>query len=319
MRSSGAGDALQGILDRVTARARGPSEGLFGPGSVTWRVARENVLFAGAPRALLLQLAHPAVLTGVAEHSHVRADPLGRGVRTFEAMYALAFGDLDTALRVVRGVWKRHQVVRGHVLPDTASPAAGTPYRATDPALLLWVWATLEDTMVRVFEAFVRPLDRPERRRFHDESKLMLTAFGMPDAGVPETVADFEDYVHDMLEGPLLDVPEEARRQWDVLVRQPPSAGLVGALMLPRSRATTLLIDGSPVRLLAPTVARTMAAGMLPPRLREGYGLRWSRADAALYRMLVETSRRGLAVMPKALRYHPAYGRARERLASRAA
>lgn len=307
-------DALQAILERVTARARGPVEGLFGPGSAVWTVARENVLFTGAPRALLMQLAHPAVLTGVAQHSEVARDPMGRSVRTFEAMYGLTFGDLESALRIIRTVWKRHQTVKGSVIDDTASPWAGKPYQAIDPSLLLWVWATLHDTMVRMFETFVRPLRPDERAAFYENGKLMQVAFGMPEKDIPPTVADFDAYVRGMLDGPMLDVPREAREQWELLVRQPPSTGLVGALALPRTRAVSLLIDGSPVRLLAPTVARLFAAGTLPPRLREAYGLAWGKADAALFKVLVETTRRSVRYLPRSVRFHAAYRRAVERV-----
>jgi uncharacterized protein (DUF2236 family) len=249
----------------------------------------------------------------------VATDPLGRSVRTFEAMYTLTFGDLDSALRVVRTVWRRHQSVVGHVTAETRSPIAGASYRATDPKLLLWVWATLHDTMVRMFETFVRPLSVEEHRRFYDEGKLVQMAFGMPQSDIPPTTGDFAAYMADMVEGPLLDVPAEARQQWEILVRQPPSHGLVGALMLPRGRVVTLLLDGSPVRVLAPAAARLLAAGTLPPRLREAYGLRWTRSDAAVFGFFVEGVRRGVAHLPRHLRYHTAYRRALERVSTRRA
>ena len=50
--------------------------GLYGPGSEAWRLNRESMLLLGAgPRALLLQIAHPLVAEGVAEHSDFQADP----------------------------------------------------------------------------------------------------------------------------------------------------------------------------------------------------------------------------------------------------
>jgi uncharacterized protein (DUF2236 family) len=309
----------EAIVDRVAAHARSPREGLFGPESILWMIARENVLFAGAPRALLLQLAHPAVLTGILEHSQVASDPVGRSVRTFEAMYTLTFGDLDSALGVVRAVWGRHQRVRGEVLRETHSSEAGAHYEATQPRLLRWVWATLEDTMVRVFETFVRPLSAEERARFHDDGKIIQLAFGVPEEDLAPTPAVFDAYVEDMLDGPVLDVPAAARAQWELLVQQPPSGGLVGALMLPQVRALSLLLDAFPSRVLAPVVARLLAAGTLPPRLREGYGLRWSAPDAAAFKVIVEATRRSLALVPKQLRYHAAYWRAVRRLAVEAA
>ncbi len=70
-------------LALVRARAAGPVEGVFGPGSMLWQVDREALVFLGAGRALLMQLAHPWVATAVAQHSAGLADPIGRFHRTF--------------------------------------------------------------------------------------------------------------------------------------------------------------------------------------------------------------------------------------------
>ena len=53
--------------------------GLYGPDSEAWYLNREAMLLLGAgPRALLLQIAHPAVAAGVNDHSDFRADPWRR-------------------------------------------------------------------------------------------------------------------------------------------------------------------------------------------------------------------------------------------------
>src|SRR5438093_12192393 len=67
--------------------------GLFGPGSVVWRVGRERVLLAGGPAALLLQLAHPLVAEGVAAHSGFEREPLQRLMATLDATLTITFGD----------------------------------------------------------------------------------------------------------------------------------------------------------------------------------------------------------------------------------
>src|SRR5262245_43190850 len=76
--------------------------GLFGPGSVAWVVCRERVGIAGAQAALLLQLAHPLVAAGVAEHSSFRADTLGRLRGTLQATLTALFGDSAQARAVAR-------------------------------------------------------------------------------------------------------------------------------------------------------------------------------------------------------------------------
>src|SRR4051812_10480420 len=71
--------------------------GLFGPGSMTWRVNREGVLLLGGGRALLLQVAHPLVAAGVSQHSNYREDPFGRLYRTLDTVTTVVFGDTEQA------------------------------------------------------------------------------------------------------------------------------------------------------------------------------------------------------------------------------
>ena len=91
------GNDLELALDQVRADAAGPVPGVFGPDTVTWRIDREAVIFLGAGRALLLQLAHPWVAAAIAEHSKTFADPIGRFHRTFDIVFAMVFGSLDRA------------------------------------------------------------------------------------------------------------------------------------------------------------------------------------------------------------------------------
>jgi uncharacterized protein (DUF2236 family) len=291
----------------VAARARGEREGLFGPGSVTWTVLRETVLLLGGPRALLLQLAHPAIDAGIAQHSVIASDPLGRSARTFSSIYTLCFGDLASVLGVVRAVRRRHAVVAGVT-------TAGTPYRALDPALLHWVHATLLDTTVRMFETFVRPLTESERARFHDESRVVQIAFGVPPGDVLSTPGAFDAYFASVLASDALRVTPHAASQWEALVRQPPSHALVAALQLPPVRGLRTLIDVLPTRLLTPAALRLFAAGTLPPRVREAYGLRWTKADAAAFSLAVSAIRGVYGRLPAAIRFHPAYRAARARV-----
>ena len=58
--------------------------GLTGPDSVMWRISRERVVALGGLSAVLLQLAHPLVAAGVAEHSSFQEDPVRRLKLTLE-------------------------------------------------------------------------------------------------------------------------------------------------------------------------------------------------------------------------------------------
>jgi uncharacterized protein (DUF2236 family) len=138
------------IKDRITAevvalfndRSRGEKpvarhpDGLFGPGSVAWRVHGDvTSMMVGGVAGLLLQMLHPAVLAGVWDHSKFRSDMHGRLRRTARFIAMTTYGgrtDAEAAISRVRGI---HDRVRG-VLPD------GTPYEANDPSLLAWVHVT---------------------------------------------------------------------------------------------------------------------------------------------------------------------------------
>ena len=63
----------------LTSVATRSGSGLYGPASEAWRLNREAMLLLGAgPRALLLQIAHPLVAAGVADHCDFRTDPWRR-------------------------------------------------------------------------------------------------------------------------------------------------------------------------------------------------------------------------------------------------
>src|SRR5215204_7499755 len=136
---------LERSLDQLRAQAAGSAEGVFGPASAMWQVDREALVFLGAGRALLLQLAHPWVATAIAEHSTALSDPIGRFQRTFEIVFTLVFGSLEQALATSRRLHRRHAAISGY-LPERLGPyAAGSP-SANEVSALMWVHATLVET-----------------------------------------------------------------------------------------------------------------------------------------------------------------------------
>lgn len=121
--------------------------GLCGPDSASWRVIGEPAAIAGGLRALLLQVAHPLAMAGVADHSAFRTDPLGRLHRTSAYVTASTFGSTPEALRIARQVRRVHPHVRG-TAPD------GRTYRADDPRLLTWVAVALSSSFLAAHRAW---------------------------------------------------------------------------------------------------------------------------------------------------------------------
>jgi uncharacterized protein (DUF2236 family) len=171
----------------VRTHAAGFAAGVLGADSVTWRIDREAVLFLGAGRALLLQLAHPWVATAVADHSQVFADPIDRLHRTFRTMFTMIFGTLDQALKEARELSRRHAAITG-VMPRAAGPfAAGSRYCANDTSAQRWVHATLVETALVAHDLILAPLSSADRERYYAESCLLAALFGIPQSCLHRT------------------------------------------------------------------------------------------------------------------------------------
>src|SRR4051794_30089346 len=82
------GDAalLRDCLEVARQHAPGPEAGFFGPGSQMWRIFGETAVSLGGMRAVMMQLAHPAVAAAGIQSSNFRDDFIGRAWRTFATM-----------------------------------------------------------------------------------------------------------------------------------------------------------------------------------------------------------------------------------------
>jgi uncharacterized protein (DUF2236 family) len=268
-----------------------PSDRIFSPDSIFWRINREGLMVLSGPRALLLELAHPLVAAGVAEHSDFRARPLGRLFRTVGVMTALNFEPHGQARSALAHTHRCHARVQGRLSQDIGPYLAGTPYRGDDPLLQLWVLATLIDSVLVTYEHLVRPLMRSEKQAYYHAGRRLGRAFGIPPELMPPTYDDFETYMDVMLSSDVLTVGPRARQ-------------IVAALFAPR-------VLGPTVRL-----GSFISLGLTPPRLREAFGLRWSERHTRLHRRLCALARRVRPLTPEPLCIHPQARRA-ERTSAR--
>ena len=249
--------------------------GLFEEDSITRRVNRENILLLGGGRALLMQIAHPKIAAGVDEHSDFRAHPIRRLRRTIRMTMAIVFGDRETALAAARRVNQVHAKVQGR------------EYRALEPDLLLWVYATLADTALVTYETFVQRLLPHERDAFHKEFKLLGELLGIPRERFPNTVRDFDAYLESMVSSGPVRVDARARELAAEIMR-PRVSLLPRPVMVPLNVVTT---------------------GLLTPALRAQYGLPWGRGQQRAYRLAVAVLPRVIALTPPVLRVWPRRGR----------
>lgn len=123
--------------------------GLFGPGSVSWRVIGDAATMIGGIRGLLIQAAHPEVVAGVGDHSRYRQDPLGRLSRTAAYVTATTFGAMPEVEAAVAQVRRVHRMVSG-------VSSRGIAYDADDPGYSAWVHNALTDSFLVANQVFGR-------------------------------------------------------------------------------------------------------------------------------------------------------------------
>jgi uncharacterized protein (DUF2236 family) len=267
------------------SRPGSPDAGYFSPGDAGWRIGREAALLLGGGRALLLQVAHPLVAAGVAEHSGFREDPWKRLEGTMNAVWAVVFGTRAQADRAARRVRAMHAKVNGTLAVPMGPFPAGTRYSALDPALLLWVHATLVDSALLVHSQWVGPLSAREREDYYEDMKICARLFGTPVEAIPPTLGDFDAYMAEMLASDEICVTETAREIARTVLHPPVSLAL-----RPAVEAVNLV-----------------TASLMPPRLRREYGLAWDPVRAGLLTCSREWVRRvAMPLLPGRLRHAPA-------------
>jgi uncharacterized protein (DUF2236 family) len=232
----------------------------FAPDSVIRRVNREPVLLLGGRAALLMQLAHPLVAAGVAHHSGFRDDPLGRLRRTLTTISVMVYGTEPEARSAARHVNAVHSTVRG--IDDD-----GRAYSAMQPDLLLWVFSTLVDCALSVYEPFVAPLSHEERCGFYEESKTLARMFGVPARTLPATIDQLRDWMRERID-----------------------TGEVRVTPLARDLARPILSPISWVPWWATSRSLPIVAWLLPTELRKGYGIHLGRSGRAAVAALQRAS-----------------------------
>jgi uncharacterized protein (DUF2236 family) len=217
-------------------------------------IGAEGVLLAGAGRAILLQIANPAVGHGVAAHSDFVSRPFDRFRATLTYVYAVRYGTEAQVAAVRRSVNKAHGPVRGR------SDGGSRGYSAFDAQAQLWVVATLYDTAVTVHEKIYGPLDDESAELMYQDYARLGTVLQLPAELWPPNREAFRSYWDARLR--MLE-PDDVTAQVGRDLLYPPTAPLWLKMSMPLIRFVT--------------------AGLLPDHLRASYGLPWSACHSRLF------------------------------------
>lgn len=167
-------------------------DGLYGPGSVTWRIMGDPVIWVAGFRALYLQALHPRVMRGTWQHTSFAkpGEAWGRFVRTTEFVSVRTYGTLAQVDRVGRRVRKIHASLTG-------TDAEGNRFRLDEPELLLWVHcgeiASYADIARRSMGVPAQDLDA-----FVDEQRRGAAVVGLDPAAVPASMAELDAYYEEI-------------------------------------------------------------------------------------------------------------------------
>jgi len=259
-------------------------DGLFGPGSVTWRIMNARIMWVAALRALYLQSLHPRVVRGTLQNAPgitQAVDGWARLKRTRKFIETRTFGTMAEAERAGRRVRTIHQTLTG-TDPD------GTRYRLDEPDLLLWVHCGEVASCADIARRSRLPFSAADLDTFVAEQRASAELIGIDRAAVPASMAELDAYYEQVR--PRLYAGDEARQAQRVITLPPVPAGnrglklgmtLVSALAFSTLPGWARQMYGRPTGPLSEAAAN---AGLLAARLMFGQQRLFSGAMRAVHR-----------------------------------
>ena len=263
--------------------------GLFGPGSVTWKLHDEPILILAGLRSLYLQALHPRAVAAVAQNSNYKADPVGRFMRTSDYVGTTIYG--STAEAQLAGSRLR----RLHSRMSAVDPRTGERFRIDEPDLLRWVHVTEVESFLSTARRAGLRLSDEEVDTYYTEQLRTAELVGLDPATVPSTAAEVAAYYEQVQ--PELGLTRDGADTMFFLTVPPVPENWGSA---PVRLGLTL----GPARWMYFGIAGT-ALALLPPWARKMYGgLGWPTTDVSAD-LSVRGVRLLLAALPRRLRESP--------------
>lgn len=259
-----------------------PDPGLFGPGSVSWRIHDDPAALVGGMRALMLQSLLPGVMHGFYVNTDARADPWGRLWRTANYVNVVVYGTRAEAQSYAERVRRVHRALR-----------------LDRPEWLLWVHCAAVDSWLRGHRASGGSLTAAEADQYVAEQVVAAGLVGLDSAQVPASVAALRGYLASVR--PQLQVTAEAREA----VRD--------VLWPPMDLRTQLTTPARPLW----TWAAMTGFGLLPRWARRMFGLPGLPTTDLGAELSARALRTSLLLIPRERRTSPHVRAARIRIARR--
>lgn len=156
-------------------------------GSLLRRYLPDRRFLLTLPRAVTLQILHPAIAASYDEHVHTGL--WAHKQRTVGRMIGLACAEHPDPARVIRHA---HEHVKGR-------DHTGTRYHALGPELFHFQHATYVDTLVTAIETYARPLTPEGRERLYQECCDWYRSYGISARALPGSWPEFTEYFTEIL------------------------------------------------------------------------------------------------------------------------
>ncbi|MGH9094304.1 MAG: oxygenase MpaB family protein, partial [Acidimicrobiales bacterium] len=253
--------------------------------SLLWRYAGDQRLGFTGLSAGLLQLLHPGIGAGVAEHSAFFTEPWERIERSVPEILGVVYDqDPETTGHRVRSY---HRSIKGidHL---------GRPYRALAPDTYWWAHATFQYAVEQLVDRFdAHRLSAVEREDLYQDGVEWYRRYGVSLRPVPADHAGFV-VAWDRYCAEVLEMTPAAERALDMVVhsRSDPLPSLPSwSVPLQRLFVTPLL--------------RLVALGGLPGVVRRRFDIPWRVDEELEYRAFQLAVRESWRFVLPAFRYHP--------------
>ncbi|HEU4944693.1 MAG TPA: oxygenase MpaB family protein [Solirubrobacterales bacterium] len=232
-------------------------------------------------RALLIGALEPLTYTGTMMSTRAADYPFRRLARTAKIQETILLGTREEADKALAMVHRLHEQVKGKLTEAAGTHPAGTAYSAFDPELMLWTLAVIADSGRAMYEAMVRPLSEDEREGLWQDYARFGELFGLPRSEMPASYPEFSAWWNERLSSPDLQATAHGLEMAPLVAfEQPVPAAARGNIA-----AQNHIIKGT-----------------LPPRVREIFGIPWSRAHETTFRAMTAAHRRARHFFPRKMR-----------------
>jgi uncharacterized protein (DUF2236 family) len=237
------------------------------------QILQEGILFAGSGAALLLQAAMPAM----------RQDNPGPDALATELLEALQAHISYISCLVFGSRTERKTLLDMLHRGEAPLMGGGRSNRFADhPSLQTWMAATLYATSTDFYQRVYGRVDYRTAQRGYDEFTLLMNCLGIPSSAWPSTRQAFWSYWDDQVSR-LTVSPDATRFARDIRESKnmPPWVQRIKPFL------------------------RSVTIEMLPPQLRDGYGLHSTATTRFLYRTWMGFSVAVYPAMPTTMRSYP--------------